>query len=228
MKRAALALAFAALVALGCSARPPCEEAITGPLGDVALIASNVEPANVKLVHLVTFEMGPVSETLQGYMILRAPDALRIYGMAETGQEAFDVAVLRGKVTRVYRAPFLKDDRVLDQIVHAAEKIFLIRPYWGPELGWCVASLERRENGFLLKNGWVDIFYAGPNLDLRWLQGEKFSACFMDWSREGGVYAPRRIHFHSDEGPYPYELRMKLTKATLLSAPPPDSLFEPR
>jgi len=202
------------LGAIGCDIyRTPCEEPVYGPVGDVALIVSQREPANAKYVHLVTFEMGEVSETLQGYMILRAPDALRIYGMTETGQEAFDVASVRGKVTKIYHAPFVKDDRVLDLIVGAAAKIFLERPRQR------VTSSEWDEGG-------VSWYWAGPNVDLHWIQGEKFSACFMDWSTEEGVYAPRRIHFHSEEGPQPYDLRMKLLKASVLPAPPPDSMFE--
>jgi hypothetical protein len=201
-----LALVIVIVIAIGCASRPPCDEPLDEPPGDVAQIASHVEPANVKLVHYVSFDMGPVQETLTGYMILRAPDALRLYGMSETGQKVFDVALLRGRVTRLYRAPFLKDDRLLDFVVAAAEKIFLLRP---PRPG-------------------VEFFHGGRAMHLRWLKGEKFSACFMDWSSDGGVYAPRRIHFRSEEGPYPYELRMKLIDAKVLPAPPPDSLFEPR
>ncbi len=176
-------------------------------MGDVALIDSNVEPANVKLVHYVSFEMGPIQEALTGYMILRAPDALRLYGMSETGQKAFEVAVLRGKVTRLYRAPFLKDDRVLDLIADAAQKIFLLRK----------GHPSRSD---------VEWFWGGRAMHLRWLKGNRFSACFMDWSSENGVYAPRRIHFRSEEGQYPYELKMKLIDSKLLPNPPPDAIFE--
>jgi len=215
--RLALLVALVALV--GCSSAPPCDEPLDEPPGDIALIGSHVEPANVKLVHYVSFDMGPVHETLTGYMILRAPDALRIYGMSETGQKAFEVSSLRGKVVRIYRAPFMKDDRILDLIVAAAEKIFLLRP-GGREARRAARGYEASERG-------VRYFWAGRELHLRWLQGEKFSACFMDWSTESGVYAPRRIHFRSEEGPYPYELRMKLVDAKLLAAPAPDSLFAP-
>lgn len=218
-----LVLVLVIVLVLGCSSRPPCDEPTPGPLGDIALVDSRREPANVKLVHYVSFEMGPIQETLTGYMIVRAPDALRLYGMSETGQRAFDVAVVRGKVNRIYRAPFLKDDRILDQIAGAAEKIFLGRPMYGRAFG-----IDRRDEGYVVHEGGgaVEWFWAGPNVDLRWLRGDKFSACFMDWTTDNGVYAPRRIHFHSEEGRYPYDLRMKLVDAKLLPASPPDSLFE--
>ena len=117
----------------GCRSRPPCEEPILGtPPPDTTIVASHEEPPYAKEVHLVTFQMGPVLETLEGFMVLRAPDALRLYGMSETGQEAFDVAWVGtagvGRVERIYRAPFLKDDVVLDSIASAAAKIFLLRP----------------------------------------------------------------------------------------------------
>jgi hypothetical protein len=207
---------------LGCSSRPPCDEPLHEPPGDVALIGSHVEPANVKLVHYVSFEMGPIQEALTGYMVLRAPDALRLYGMSETGQKAFEVAVLRGKVTRLYRAPFLRDDRVLDLIVDAARKMFLLRP----DATKASVSREKTSDGFLLDDGAVTYFWAGRNVDLRWLEASKFAACFMDWSTENGVYAPRRIHFRSEEGQYPYELKLKLIDAKLLPGPPPDAIFE--
>jgi hypothetical protein len=203
---------------LGCSTRPPCDEPTPGPLGDIALVVSSVEPANARYVHLVTFEMGPVSETLEGYMLLRAPDALRIYGMTETGQKAFDVAVLQGKVTRLYRAPFLKDDRVLDLVAQAAVKIFLLRPR-------STVGVAPSNGGYALSEGEASFFWAGPRPDLRWLAGKRFSACFMDWSDVEGVRAPRRIHFHSDEGPYPYDLRMKLLRASALGGPAGDEVF---
>lgn len=207
------------VVALGCASRPPCDETLAGPHGDPAQISSHVEPANVKLVHYVSFEMGPVQESLTGYMIVRAPDALRLYGMSETGQKAFDVALLRGKVTRIYRAPFLQHDAILDLIAKASEKIFLLRPK-------TTTPLERTDDGLVRTEGGVTWCWAGPDMHLRWVKGEKFSACFMDWSSESGVYAPRRIHFRSEEGQYPYELRMKLVDSKLLPAPPPDSVFE--
>ncbi len=218
--RAASVLVLVIVIVIGCSSRPPCDEPTPLPLGDIALVVSRAEPANAIYRHLVTFEMGPVSETLVGYMILRAPDALRIYGMTETGQKAFDVASLKGKVTRVYRAPFLKDDRVLDIIIEAAEKVFLLRPR-------TTVGVARSEDGYTLEQDDLTWCWAGPRSDLRWLKGEKFSACFMDWSDEGGVEAPRRVHFHSDEGPYPYDLRMKLLLVTPLGSPSSDETFAP-
>jgi hypothetical protein len=212
-----------ALVLAGCSARPPCEEPVLGtPPPDTTITATHREPAYAKEVHLVTFEMGPVVETLEGFMVLRAPDALRVYGMTETGQEAFDVAWVGtagvGRVERIYRAPFLKDDAVLDSIANAAAKIFLLRPPEG-------TPYERTERGFTRSVAGVTYFYGGTELHLSWLQAEKFSACFMDWSSENGFYAPRRIHFHSEEGPHPYDLRMKLVRATRLPGPPAESTF---
>jgi hypothetical protein len=179
-----------------------------------------------------------MQESLTGYMILRAPDALRLYGMSETGQKAFDVAVLRGKVTRLYRAPFLKDDRVLDLIADAAQKIFLLRPVRDHRLtnGWAVPIISGKQTGHSYGDGYVERdpgnvpgvewFWAGRETHLRWLQGDKFSACFMNWTSENGVYAPRRIHFRSEEGPYPYELKLKLIDSKLLPNPPLDSVFE--
>src|SRR5581483_5666671 len=66
--------------ALGCSSRPPCEEPVEDAPEGIVSIPLRV-PENMKLVHYVSFEMGPVQETLTGYMIVRAPDALRLYGM---------------------------------------------------------------------------------------------------------------------------------------------------
>ncbi len=222
---------FSVAILLGCSSRPPCEEPVEGPPGDPATIASSVEaePKNAKYVHLVTFEMGPIVESLEGYM-LRSGDRLRIYGMSETGQRAFEVASTRGRVTRIYRAPFLKDDRLLDQIALASEKIFLERPefdyiFMGGREGRSIHA-ERREEGYEVLNGPLRWCYAGPDLHLRWLQGKDYYVCFMGWSTKTGVYAPERIHFHSDEGPYPYDLTMKLVSAKALETPPPDSLFE--
>ena len=96
-----LLLVLVLVLVLGCSSRPPCDEPVRRTPGDVALVDSHVEPAYVKLVHYVSFEMGPIQETLTGYMIVRAPDALRLYGMSETGQRAFNVAVVRGEVRRI-------------------------------------------------------------------------------------------------------------------------------
>jgi hypothetical protein len=189
-------------------------------LGDIAFIVSRAEPANASYQHLVTFEMGPYSETLLGYMVLRAPDALRIQGMAETGPKAFDVAVRAGKVTRIYRAPFLKDDRVLDLIADAAAKIFLLRPA-------TTTGLFRAHDGYMVEQDDMTFCWAGPRCDLRWLKGKNFSACFMDWSDRDGVRVPARIHFHSDEGPYPYDLSMKLNRVSALALPPPDETFAP-
>ncbi|HZU99708.1 MAG TPA: hypothetical protein VFF73_23555 [Planctomycetota bacterium] len=215
-------------VLVACASRPPCEEPVEGPPGDPAQIESNVAAdfAPAKLVHLVTFEMGPMVESLEGYMV-RNGYRLRIYGMSETGQKAFDVAVAFGKVTRIYRAPFLKDDRLLDQIAFASEKIFVLRP-WGTLAGprpW-VLPAERAEEGYVCTGADVRWCFSGPHLHLRWLQGKGYYACFMGWSTKTGVYAPERIHFHSDEGPYPYDLTMKLVAAKALETPPPDSLFE--
>jgi hypothetical protein len=109
---------------------------------------------------------------------------------------------------------------VLDIIVQAAEKIFLLRPP-------TTKDLVRTEDGYTLERGDVTWCWAGLRSDLRWLEGRKFSACFMDWSEDGGVQAPRRIHFHSDEGPYPYDLRMKLLKVNVLAAPAADETFAP-
>ena len=59
-----------------------------------------------------------------------------------------------GRVTRFYRAPFLKDDRLLDMIGASAAKIFLLRPPPG-------APLEPFENGFRRRVGEVTFFYGG-------------------------------------------------------------------
>ena len=75
--------------------------------------------------------------------------------------------IASGRVTRFYRAPFLKDDRLLDMIGASAAKIFLLRPPPG-------APLEPFENGFRRRVGEVTFFYGGPGLHLRWLQGERF------------------------------------------------------
>ncbi|MEZ0227913.1 MAG: hypothetical protein ACAI25_04760 [Planctomycetota bacterium] len=219
-------LVFAVLVLVfGCSSRPPCDEPLDEGPGDVAAVTSS-EPRNVKLVHYVSFDMGPIQETLTGYMILRAPDALRLYGMSETGQKAFEVAVLRGKVTRLYRAPFLRDDRVLDLIANAAQKIFLLRPKTTRvNKDFKGVVVESVEGGTLCEQDDATYFWSRRR-DLRWLKGDKFSACFMDWITENGVYAARRIHFRSEEGQYPYELKLRLIDSKLLPNPPPDAIFE--
>jgi hypothetical protein len=209
---------------LGChdARQGPCEE----PIEPFQASPSADESHQVKLVHLVTFEMGPFVETMEGYMIVRG-NAVRLYGMTESGQRAFDVAWISSheheRVVKIYRAPFLKDDRILDQIAKASARIFLLRPNpnhlyeTGPEY-------IREENG-------VRFFFGGVGSHLRWFEGPGFSACFMDWKPFGEdakrFSAPTRIHYHSDEGPYPYDLRMKLIRAEALDKPPPDSLFEP-
>jgi hypothetical protein len=205
-------LVLVLVLVLGCSSHPPCE-----PEG-VALITTATEPANAKLVHLVTFEMGPFVETMTGYLILRAPDRLRLYGMTETGQRAFDVAwhgspTGEGKVVRIYRAPFLKDDHVLDEIARASARVFLLRPTRASN------EPEHEESG---------VTFAQHGVALRWLQGKRYWACFQEWTDDFAVLAPRRVHFHSDEGPYPYDLRMKLLKAEKLATRPADSIFEPK
>jgi hypothetical protein len=210
---------------LGChdARQGPCEEPI-----EPSRLESTVEarePNATKLVHLVTFEMGPFVETMEGYMLVRG-NAVRLYGMTESGQRAFDVAWISSngheRVARIYRAPFLEDDRILDQIAHASARIFLLRP--NPDHMYEVGpEYVRVENG-------TRFFFGGIGSHLRWLEGPGFSACFMDWQLVGKepvlFYEPTRIHYHSDEGPYPYDLRMKLVRAEALEKPPPDSLFE--
>jgi hypothetical protein len=168
-------------------------------------------------------------------MIVRAPDALRLYGMTESGQRAFDVAWVSSggadRVVRIYRAPFLKDDRILDKIARASADIFLRRvPV--DELGHLSAVVSGREDR--IEQGGVTFFYGGLGHHLRWFEGRDFAACFMDWRRTGisvahPVYhAPRRIHYHSTEGPYPYDLTLKLLSVEPLEKAPPDSIFGPR
>jgi hypothetical protein len=213
-------VALAVSVVTGCSTRP-CAEPAQEPPGDVALVASSAEAPCAKLVHRLTFEMGRLRESLEGFTVVRAPDAVRVYGMTETGEEAFDVASLRGKVTRIYRAPFLQDDRVLDAIARAAARVFLLRPDPG-------SPVSRGGEGWTVNEKGVTWCWAGSDCDLRWLEGPGFSACFMDWSRKRGLNAPERIHCHSEEGADPCDLTMKLVKASVLATPPPDATFEGR
>jgi hypothetical protein len=234
-----------ALLLVGChdARQGPCDEPIEPPAGGIIGMHGDefpdptaaCEAPDAKLVHLVTFSMGPVTETLEGYMILRAPDSLRLYGMTESGQRAFDVACVtsNGKtlVNRIYRAPFLKDDRILDLVARATARIFLlrVRPLGAPAEHAGHGTEERVE-----REG-VTFFYGGYQDTLRWLEGPGFSACFMDWTSVTDeavvaphrILVPHRIHYRSTEGPYPYTLTMKLVRAEALAKPAPDSLFEP-
>lgn len=245
-RRACVLASLASLLAtllVGCRWRQgPCEEEIEGAsiLGGseapVQPIPTLREPASAKLVHLVTLEMGPVVETLEGYAIVRAPDALRLYGMTESGQRAFDVAWVssRGvaRTNRIYRAPFLRDDRILDLIARAASRAFLLRPSAPPPPSFYGSEHHVDEGG-------VTWFYGGYHDRLCWLEGDGFSACFLDWRLVGkldapldwgaadtGTCVPTRIRYRSTEGPYPYTLEMKLLRAEVLAAAPPDSMFE--
>ena len=214
---------LAAALLAGCSP-PPCAEPIPADEDAVAV----PEPRWARVQHLVTFEMGPIVESLQGYLILRQPDALRLYGMTESGQKAFDVAWVGSPlaalgpeaekhVVRFYRAPFLEDDRVLDQIAGAAAQVFLLRPEEG-------VALEPGEGGLVRRAEGVTWGFGTRGKRLRWLTGPGFSACFMDW-RDEPLTAPVRIHFRSERGRYPFELRLKLTKGEALAVAPRDALF---
>jgi hypothetical protein len=225
VKRALGLLGLTLLAA--CASRPPCDEhAPTGTPEDPRLaVKVPAEPRAAKLVHLVTFEMGPIVESLTGYAVVSAPGAFRLYGMSETGQRAFEVAYVKSgaapaRVARIYRAPVLRDDRILDQIARASARIFLERPPMIP--------LERGDGIWTREHEGTTFAYAGPALDLWWMQGDKWSACFMDWTDQGGARVPERVIYRSDEGAYPYELRMKLTRAQVLTEPPAPQLFEPR
>src|SRR5262249_49199627 len=113
------------------------------------------------------------------------------------------------------------------QIAKASARIFLLRARKPGTDGFGEEKVE--EDG-------VTFFYGGFLHHLCWFEGPKFSACFMDWRRVGaldkpltgdaGFCVPTRIHYHSSEGEYPYDLRMKLIRAEVLEKPPPDSLFE--
>jgi hypothetical protein len=211
----------------------PCEEEIEKPsfiVGTGSFPPPRPdETPNAKLVHLVTFSMGPVVETLEGYMIVRAPDAFRLYGMTESGQRAFDVAWLSSaggeRVTRIYCAPFLKDERILDQIARATARTFLLRARpWGVPAAKALATPTEER----IERDGVTFFYGGAGGHLRWLEAETFSACYMDWTLHGDFFVPERIHYRSTEGPYPWTLTMKLIRAEALEKPPPDSLFAPK
>jgi hypothetical protein len=219
VKKLIPALAVLTLVLLTSCRSAPCDEPIPPPsLGPPRDPTKLEEAPHAKLVHLVSFEMGDVRETLTGYLVVKAPDRLRLHGMTETGQRAFDVAWVSERVLRLHRAPFLRDDRVLDEIARAAARVFLKRPspHGTYETG------ERR-----IERDGITYFYGGPRAHLRWLEGEGFSACFMDWDEAPGFYAPGRIHYRDETGRHPYELRFKLLRAEALPAPAPDSLFEP-